>query len=72
MVGFQQTVYTVPEGESVAICVQIISPPYIGMVQVLVEVVDNPGGVPTDLTKASELLFYFHSNGIVNSYTKNL
>ena len=55
MVGFQQTVYTVPEGESVAICVQIISPPDIGMVQVLVEVVVNPGGVPTSLTEASKL-----------------
>ena len=57
MVGFQQTVYTVPEGESVAICVQIISPPDIGMVQVLVEVVVNPGGVPTNLTEASELIY---------------
>ena len=58
MVGFQQTVYTVPEGESVAICVQIISPPDIGTVQVLVEVVDNPSGVLTSLTEASKLTFF--------------
>ena len=61
VVGFQQTVYTVPEGESVAICVQIISPPDIGTVQVLVEVVYNPGGVSTNLTEASELAFLLPS-----------
>ena len=76
MVGFEQTVYTVPEGESVAICVQIITPPDIGTVQVFVEVVDNPGGVPTDLTEASKLsLLYRMVVTSVNAwlgYTKSI
>ena len=52
MVGFEHTSYTVTEGESVMICVQIISPADIGNAEVFLQV--TSGGVPAGKTEASK------------------
>ena len=55
MVGFERALYTVSEGKTTNICVEIISPQDIGDTVVYLHVFRNPGGVPDDKIEASKL-----------------
>ena len=41
MIGFENTLYAVAEGESVEVCVVLRDPPDIGGVELFVQVVNN-------------------------------
>ena len=52
MVGFEQSAYSVAEGESLEICVTIISPDNIGSTRVLLEVVPDEDAAENTASKS--------------------
>ena len=55
-VGFEQTSYSVTEGESFNVCVRIVNPLDIGDTSVYLQIiVGDPGSVPDGTTQASKL-----------------
>ena len=56
MIGFENTSYTVAEGESVEVCVIVKDPPDIGGVELFVQVVNNTNTsvLPADADVASK------------------
>ena len=56
VVGFEQTSYSVTEGESFNVCVRIVNPLDVGDTSVYLQIiVGDPGSVPDGTTQASKL-----------------